>query len=131
MSGGVFGKILLAAALAALTGQLIRGKTPALALLVSVSGLLVLFGLLFPGLQALWQQFQQLLQQSGLDFGLFLPLLKVLAVTQVTRISAELCRDAGERALAAKLELCGGTASLLCLLPLAKQALAMMGALGV
>ena len=71
MSGGVFGKILLAAALAALTGQLIRSKTPALALLVSVSGLLVLFGLLFPGLQALWQQFQQLLQQSGLDFGLF------------------------------------------------------------
>ena len=36
MSGGVFGKILLAAALAALTGQLIRSKTPALALLVSV-----------------------------------------------------------------------------------------------
>ena len=82
MSGGVFGKILLAAALAALTGQLIRSKTPALALLVSVSGLLVLFGLLLPGLRTLWQQFQQLLQQSGLDFGLFLPLLKVLAVTQ-------------------------------------------------
>ena len=126
----MFGKILLVTAVAALTAQLIRGKTPAVALLVSVSGLLVLFGLLFPGLRALWQEFQQLLTQTGLDAGLFLPLLKVLAVTQVTRISAELCRDAGERALAAKLELCGGTASLLCLLPLAKQALTMMGALG-
>ena len=130
MSSGVFGKILLAALAAALTCQLIRGKTPAVALLVSVSGILVLFGLLFPSLRAIWQQFQQLLQQSGLDSGLFLPLLKVLAVTQVTRISAELCRDAGERALAAKLELCGGTASLLCLLPLAKQALTMLGAVG-
>lgn len=130
MSSGMFGKILLAALAAALTGQLLRGKTPAVALLVSVSGILVLFGLLFPGLRAIWQQFQQLLQQSGLDFGLFSPLLKVLAVTQVTRISAELCRDAGERALAAKLELCGGTASLLCLLPLAKQALTMLGAVG-
>lgn len=130
MSSGVFGKILLAALAAALTCQLIRGKTPSVALLVSVSGILVLFGLLFPGLRAIWQQFQQLLQQSGLDSGLFSPLLKVLAVTQVTRISAELCRDAGERALAAKLELCGGTASLLCLLPLAKQALTMLGAVG-
>ena len=130
MSGGAFGRILVAAVVAAVTAQLIRGKTPALALLVSLSGLLVLFGLLFPCLRGLWQQFQQLLTQSGLDTGLFLPLLKVLAVTQVTRISAELCRDAGERALAAKLELCGGTASLLCLLPLAQQALALMGALG-
>jgi len=130
MSGGVFGKILLAAVLTALTAQFLRGKTPAMALLMSLSGILVLFGLLFPGLRALWQQAQQLFRQSGLEFGLFLPLLKVLALTQVTRISAELCRDAGERALAAKLELCGGTASLLCLLPLAQQALALMGALG-
>ena len=130
MSGGLFGRILQVAAVAALTTQLIRGKTPALALLVSLTGLLVLFGLLFPGLRAVWQQFRQLLIQAGLDIDLFLPLLKVLAVTQITRISAELCRDAGERALAAKLELCGGTASLLCLLPLAQQALALMGALG-
>jgi stage III sporulation protein AD len=130
MSGGVFGRILLVAAVAALTAQFLRGKTPALALLMSLAGLLVLFGLLLPGLQTLWRQFRQLLAQSGLDLQLFLPLLKVLALTQITRISAELCRDAGERALAAKLELCGGTASLLCLLPLAQQALALMGALG-
>jgi stage III sporulation protein AD len=119
----VFGKILLAALAAALTCQLIRGKTPAVALLVSVSGILVLFGLLFPGLRAIWQQFQQLLQQSGLDSGLFSPLLKVLAVTQVTRISAELCRDAGERALGVQVELAGAVAALLCALPLAKRVL--------
>ena len=54
----------------------------------------------------------------------------MLAITQVTHISAELCRDAGEKAVAAKLELCGAAASLMCVLPLAEQALALLGALG-
>ena len=126
----MLGRAFAVAAAAVLTAQLIRGKTPAMALLVSFTGILALFGMLLPGLQSLWQQFRQLLAQSGLDPALFMPLLKVLAVTQLTRITAELCRDAGERGLAAKLELCGGTVSLLCLLPLAQQALALMGALG-
>lgn len=130
MSGGLFARLLLVTAVALITTQLIRGRAPALALLVSFTALLVLLGLLLPGLGTVWQRIQSLLAQSGLENGLFLPLLKVLAVTQVTRIYAELCRDAGEKALAAKLELCGGAASLVCVLPLAEQALALLGALG-
>lgn len=130
MSGGLFARLLLVAGVALVTTQLIRGRAPALALLVSLAALVVLLGLLLPGLQTVWQRFQSLLAQSGLENSLFLPLLKVLAVTQITRLAAELCRDAGEKALAAKLELCGGAASLLCVLPLAEQALALLGALG-
>lgn len=130
MSGGLFARLLLVAGVALVTTQLIRGRAPALALLVSLAALVVLLGLLLPGLQTVWQRFQSLLAQSGLENSLFLPLLKVLAVTQITRLAAELCRDAGEKGLAAKLELCGGAASLLCVLPLAEQALALLGALG-
>lgn len=130
MSGGVLVQMLLTAAVAMLTAQLIRGRTPALAVLVSLCGLLVLLSLLIPSLRTGWMRLQQLLSRAGLETDLFLPLVKLLAVSQVTRISAELCRDAGERALAAKLELCGAAASLLCILPLAEQALALLGALG-
>lgn len=130
MNGGLLVRLLLVSLLAGITTQLIRSRTPALAMLVSLASLLVLTGLLLPQLRQLWQICGSLLYQSGLEIDTFMPLVKVLIITQITRISAELCRDAGERALAAKLELCGSVVSLLCVLPLAQRALELVGALG-
>ena len=130
MSGDFMLRILLVAAAAISCTQLIRGKTPALAMLISLAAVLVLLRMLLPKLQAIWQAFQGVLAQAGLENQLFLPLIKVLAITQVTHIAAEMCRDAGERAMAAKLELCGAATSLLCVIPLAERALALIGALG-
>ena len=130
MNGSVMLRILLTVLSALTCGQLLNGKSPALALLISLAAVLVLLGLLLPHLQAAYQQFSGLLTGIGLDTALLLPVAKVLAITQITHITAELCRDAGERGLAAKLELCGATASLLCILPLAEQALKLIGALG-
>jgi len=130
MNSSVWVGLLAAAATVLLTGQVIRGRAPSIALLLSIAGLLVLFRMISPVIQTLQSTLEDLLNQSGLNRELFAPLLKVLAITQITRISAELCRDAGERGLAAKLELCGGTTSLLCILPLAQEALKLIGALG-
>lgn len=130
MNGSVILRILLTVLVAVTCGQLLKGKIPALALLVSLAAVLVLLGILLPYLQTLYQRITRLVTGSGLDTALLLPVAKVLAVTQITHIAAELCRDAGEKGLAAKLELCGATASLLCILPLAEQALQLIGALG-
>ena len=130
MNGTFFVKLLVVVCAAVGCTQLIRGRTPALAMLVSLAALLTLLGLLVPKLQIIWQTFQNLLVQAGLENRLFLPLVKILILTEITRISAELCRDSGEKALAAKLELCGAAASMLCVMPLAEQALALIGALG-
>lgn len=130
MNGSVILRILLTVLVAVTCGQLLKGKSPALALLVSLAAVLVLLGILLPYLQTLYQRITRLVTGSGLDTALLLPVAKVLAVTQITHIAAELCRDAGEKGLAAKLELCGATASLLCILPLAEQALQLIGALG-
>lgn len=130
MTGAVLLRMLLTVLAALTCGQLLKGKSPALALLVSIAALLVLLGLIMPHLQAVWKQYSQLIADSGLDPEVLFPVIKALAVTQITHISAELCRDAGERGLAAKLELCGATAALLCILPLAQQALKLIGALG-
>ncbi len=123
-------RLLLIAATAVSCTQLIRGKTPALALLISVAAILALLGILLPKLQVAWQTALDMLSRSGLEGELFAPVLKVLAITLITNISAELCRDAGERAIAAKLELCGAAASLLSIFPLAEQAMMLIGALG-
>ena len=131
MSGSVIGKMLLTAVTAVVCGQVLKGKSPAMALLISLAAVTVLTGLLLPVVQSIYGQVKGLMTGSGLEEGLLLPLLKVLAVTQITRITAELCRDAGERGLAAKLELCGAAVSLICILPLVEQALKLIGTLGL
>ena len=123
-------RLLAAAAIVLICGQVIRGRAPALAILLSIAGVLVMLGILLPWIQTLQHTMDELLIQTGVEHRMFVPLLKVLAITQITRISAELCRDGGERGLAAKLELCGATASLICVLPLAKEALLLVGAMG-
>ncbi len=130
MNGGFVVRLFLVAAAALCCTQLIRGRAPALAILISLAAVMVLLGMLLPKLQALWQAFQSLLTGSGLQSELFEPVVKVIAITQISHIGAELCRDAGERAIAAKLELCGAAASLLSVLPLAQRALELIGALG-
>lgn len=130
MNGAVILRILLTVLVALICGQLLKGKSSALALLLSLTALIVLLGLFLPYLQAVYQRFSGLLTGTDLDDGILLPLVKVLVITQITHIVAELCRDAGERGLAAKLELCGTTAAMLCVLPLAEQALQLIGALG-
>lgn len=130
MSGGVMLRILLTVLAAAVCTQLLKSKNPALALLLSLAAVLALLGILLPWLKMLCGSISQLVTDSGLDSALLLPVAKVLAVAQITHIAAELCRDAGERGLAAKVELCGAVASLLCVLPLAEQALKLIGALG-
>lgn len=130
MSGGVVLRILLTVLAAAVCTQLLKGKNPALALLLSLTAVLALLGILLPWLKTLYGSISRLVTDSGLDSALLLPVAKVLAVAQITHIAAELCRDAGERGLAAKVELCGAVASLLCVLPLAEQALKLIGALG-
>jgi len=121
---------MVAAALTAICcTQLLRGKSPAMAQLLSIATVVGLAATLFPQLKELAEGVQRLFRQTGLEMHLFLPVVKVLAITQITRISAELCRDAGERGIAAKLELGGAAVSLLCIFPLVEEALEMIGAL--
>lgn len=124
------GKLLLLALCAVCLTGMLRGKTPALALPVSLAACGVLFSLLLPRLETLWGELGSMARSAGLDTGLFGPVLRVLAITELTRLGAELCRDGGEKGLAAALELCGTAASLVCVLPLAKKALELIGAIG-
>lgn len=130
MSVSWLGKLLLTALLAVCLMQLLRGKGSALAPLCSLAVCLVLLWALLAPASALWQKWQEMLSSVGMESALFLPLVKVLGITELTRISAELCRDAGEKAVAAGVELGGAVAALLCAYPLAQRALELIGGLG-
>ena len=58
-----------------------------------------------------------------LDSALYLPVCKAVGVAVVVRITSALCRDAGQSALAAKVEIAGAVLTLSVCLPLFEQVL--------
>ena len=73
---------------------------------------------LLQALPQVFSQFQSLLQAAALPAETGSTLLKALGACWLAQFAADACRDAGEGALASKVELAGKTAVLLLILPL-------------
>ena len=96
---------------------IIRHYRPDAALGVSIAcGILVLAAvmkMLAPSVEVL----SSLADRAGISGEFSAVLLKALAICYITQLSADACRDAGEGAIAAKLELAGRAALALITLP--------------
>lgn len=103
--------------LSAMLCVIIRQYKPEMALGVSIAcGVLILAAvitMLAPSVQAI----AELTDAAGLNGGYAQILLKALAVCYVTQLSADCCRDAGESAIATKIELAGKAAIVIISLP--------------
>ncbi|MGN1423871.1 MAG: SpoIIIAC/SpoIIIAD family protein [Oscillospiraceae bacterium] len=95
----------------------LRRHSPDAALGVSIAcGLIVLAAvvkMLAPSVETL----SALADSAGIGGDLAAAMLKALAVCYITQLSADACRDAGESAIASKLELAGRAALALITLP--------------
>ena len=69
---------------------------------------------------------KELTDRSGVQSALFEPLYKTAGIALVVKVGGSLCRDAGESALAAALEMAGATCGLLAALPLLRSVLTML-----
>ena len=96
---------------------IVRQYRPEAALGVGIAGGVLLMGaaalMLAPSVEAL----KELSRRAGLDNGFAQVLIKALAVCCITQLAADICRDAGESALASKLELAGRAAVAVISLP--------------
>ena len=91
-------------------------------LLVLTAGVILLLRV-FSAAGSAAQRFSGLLSQCGLDSTLYLPVCKALGVAVVVRVMSALCKDAGQSALAAKMEIAGAVLTLSVCLPLFEQVL--------
>ena len=103
--------------LGAVLAALLKKHTPELALLlaVAVCGAAALAAV--RGVREVWAFLEDLLAAVEISSTLFLPLLKTAGIAVVTRIGADLCRDAGESAVASAVEMAGAMGALLAVLP--------------
>ncbi len=78
-----------------------------IAIQISLVASVVIFFMALPYLRAVFEMFQNISKQIGLEIKYITIVLKVIGIAYITQFGAELCRDAGENAIASKIEFGG------------------------
>ena len=103
-----------------------KKDAPVIAFLLTLTAgvLILVYALGMAGSAA--REFSALLAQGGITDSLYLPVLRAVGIAVVVRIMSALCKDAGQSALAAKIEIVGAVLALAVCLPLLEQVLRLM-----
>ena len=90
-----------------LSAVLLKQNKSPLALPITLTGGCLLLFYTFPYLRDVFLFAEGLAEKAGLDLAFMETVLKIIGITFITECVAALCRDAGESALAANLEMAG------------------------
>lgn len=113
----------------ALVGLAIKKSNPEISLLLVMAASAAVLTLALTMLSELRETLRMVMDFTSLQQTLVLPVLKCVAVGIVARLSADLCKDAGQSGLASAVELCGAAAALCISLPLVNTLLQTLGGL--
>ena len=111
---------------AAVLGTVLKKSAPELALLLVVAAGVWILTLTLDGLGAVATLMEELAGVSGLSEELLEPVAKTVALSILTKLTAEICRSAGESGLASFVELGGTVAALVVALPLMRAVAVLM-----
>lgn len=115
---GVIGQIVAAAVAGALCAAVVKKQVPDLALVVTLCAVTLILLAAVTALEPVRELMDALGEQAGLSAAVLAPVVKTVGIALLTRVCAELCRDAGESGIAAAVEIAGGGCALLVCLPL-------------
>lgn len=120
---------LQAAVLAIITVVLtamLKKTNQELALLLSLAACVLLGVFLMHLAEPVVEFLTKLRDLAGLDKSLMTPMLKTIGIGLLTQLSATICADAGENAIAKLVEVCGGVLALYVALPLMEAVIDMV-----
>lgn len=124
-------RVAAAAVTAAVLGAVLRRHTPELALLLVLAAGLWMLGSTVNVLGAAVDLLQELTELTGVEAELLRPVVKTVALSLLTRLTAEICRSAGEGGVAAFVETAGTVLALGVSLPMIRAVMILMeGLLG-
>lgn len=117
------GQITALALVVSLCAVVVKKQASDVGLVLALCGVAMLLALavgLFAPIRALMDK---LGTQAGLSPAVLTPILKTVGIAILTRVTAELCRDAQESGVAAAVEIAGGACALVVCLPLLEAVL--------
>ena len=115
-----------AAVTAVILSAVVRRHTPEFALLLILGAGLWIVALSANALGAVVEVMQELVRLTGIEEELFLPIVKTVAISLVARLTAEICRGAGEAGMAAFVEMAGTIFALVVSLPMIRAVVILM-----
>lgn len=96
----------------------IRQEKPELALQISVAAGIIIFVFVIWKLAGILKVLERLAQRAELNMVFLGALLKIIGIAYVAEFGTQVCRDAGENALAFKVELAGKVMILILAVPI-------------
>ena len=112
------GTIAALCIISAILSTLLKKNSSEMALLLALAAAVSVLFMLRAALEEVLGFIGDMLAAAEISPALFAPLGKIAAIALLSRISAALCRDAGESALATTLEIAGALLAVLVSLPL-------------
>ncbi|AUS96160.1 stage III sporulation protein AD [Clostridium thermosuccinogenes] len=85
----------------------LKAQKPEMAMQVGIITGIVIFMLLAGKLSAVISLFYDYMSRADIDTSYIATLLKIIGIAYVAEFGAEICKDAGESAIASKIELAG------------------------
>ncbi|MEG1878351.1 MAG: SpoIIIAC/SpoIIIAD family protein [Pseudoflavonifractor sp.] len=119
-------KIAAIAIISALCAVAVKKNLPELGLVLALAAGLVILSMAMGALQGVRSLLDLLAETAGLAPAILAPILKTMGIAIVTRIAAEICRDAKESGIAAFVETAGAAAALFVAIPLLRAVLDMV-----
>ena len=114
----LLGKLIALCLLTAVLTLLLKRESAELSFLLTLAAVLLGIFLLLAAVDEASALCGELLELTRLSPTLFVPLVKVMAVAVTAHLTAALCKDAGQGALAVLTEIAGTVCALWCALPL-------------
>ena len=111
-------KVAAVCLLGAVLALLLRKSNPELSLLLALAVCAAVLTVLIKGLGDVYHFLGEIVLWGGLSADLFSPLWKTVGIALIARAGTELCKDAGENAMASLIEMTGAFGAILVAIPL-------------
>lgn len=108
---------------AAAAAVLLKQYKPEYAMLVSLAAAALIFGWILVDLIPAFSVMRELMERAALSSEVVKILIKVLGVCCLCELAGQVCREAGQLAIASKIDLAGKVTILLLALPLFRELL--------
>lgn len=115
---GVIEQLAAVAVAGTICAAVVKKQAPDVALVVTLCAVTLILVTAVEVLEPVRELMDALGERAGLSAAVLAPVIKTVGIALLTRVCAELCRDANESGIAAAVEIAGGGCALLVCLPL-------------
>ncbi len=93
--------------IAAILSIIVKDQRPEIAMQISIIAGIIIFALLASNLRIVLRLLEGIASRADLNLTYVSTIVKVIGIAYISQFGAEVCRDAGESAIASKIEFAG------------------------